>query len=137
LREKDPAAYRIYRKSAPHRGFSTIILPPDLKNLDKQQQQFQLELERQIDKAERRAEEARQQARGARARVEVHRKKSTGVDTDHATHTKTVTLVVDDEHIKLTITEDGVTRKYEFDSREDFEKSEPELYESYRSYLDG
>jgi hypothetical protein len=137
FREQDPEAYRIYRKSAPHRGFSTIVLPPDLKNLDQQQYQFQLEFENQIDKARQQAEEPRKQDRDARARAEVRRQKSSRGDANNtATHTKTVVLAVEDGHITLTITEDGVTREYKFDSREAFQSSEPELYERYKSHRD-
>jgi len=136
FRAGDPEAYRVYRKSAPHRGLSTIILPPDLKDLGTQQREFQLELKRQLDKARQQVDEALDKARETRRKIEIRRHKSTDDDDDTATHTKTVTLAIDNGHITLTITEDGVTREYKFDSREAFQKSEPELYEHYQSYLD-
>ena len=72
-----------------------------------------------------------------RKKIEIHRHKIESHDEDDTTtHTKVVTLSIDDGRITLTIVEDGATREYEFDSREEFEKSEPELYEQYRSYLD-
>jgi hypothetical protein len=57
-------------------------------------------------------------------------------DDDGEVSKKTVRISVDDGRIRLTITEGGVTRKYDFGSRAEFEKSEPELYERYRSHLD-
>ncbi len=137
FREGDPNAYGIYRKSTPHRGFSTIILPPDLKDLGTQQRKFQLELKTQLDKARQQVDEAPENAREARRRIEIRRHKSTpDNEDDTATHSKTVMLAIDNGHITLAITEDGVTREYKFDSREAFQKSEPELYERYQSYLD-
>ena len=44
---------------------------------------------------------------------------------------------MDDEgHITLRIVEKGTTRTYEFDSREDFQKSEPELYKRFGGALE-
>jgi hypothetical protein len=137
FRAGDPEAYRIYRKSAPHRGLSTIILPPDLKDLGTQQREFQLELKTQLDKARQQIDEALEKSCETRRNIEIRRHKATPDDEDTtATHTKTVMLAIDNGHITLTITEDGVTREYKFDSREAFQKSEPELYEHYQSYLD-
>ena len=134
FRVGDPPAYRIYRKSTPHRGFSTIILPPDLRNLGDRQHEFEIELKTKLDQARKQAEETLEEDR---KKIEIHRHKIESHDEDDTTtHTKVVTLSIDDGRITLTIVEDGATREYEFDSREEFEKSEPELYEQYRSYLD-
>lgn len=137
FRTGDPEAYKIYRKSVPHRGVSTFVLPPDLKNLGKQQREFQLELKTQIERARQQVDEALEKARETRRKIEVRRREDTADNADvGAVETKTVTLAIVNDQIRLTITEDGVTREYEFDSREAFRKSEPELYERYKSYLD-
>jgi hypothetical protein len=132
LREGDPEAYKIYRRSALRRSFSAIVLPPDLTDLGHWQRDFEVELKTKIAQAHRKAEQA---VKDEMRRVEIQHQK-TEADDGSETHTKSVTLSVKDGRIMLTITEDGVTRKYAFDSREQFEAAEPELYREYESYLD-
>ncbi|GEM_PF-998135 len=133
LRKGDADAYQLYERFIRHaHGFSFTL--PDLSRLDKEQRHFQIELQRQLDKARELTRKALREARRA--------EKSLREDADDraapsADAEQEVTLRIDDNgHITLRIVGDGATRTYEFDSREDFEKNEPELYKRFRGALD-
>ncbi len=132
LEQGDPEAYELFDRFIRHPcgGFSFKL--PDLDRLDKQQRHFQIELQRQLHKAREITRKALREAR--RAEQSLRDRRRPGV----AENTQEVTIRIDDAgRITLRIVEDGTTRTYEFDSRADFEKSEPELYKRFRDALDG
>jgi hypothetical protein len=136
LRKEDPEAYKTYRHFLVLRSPREFIISPDLEDLGLHQREFQHELQAQLEKARQQVEEAMEQVRKARKQVEIRKKKIAGDKGDVAARAKSVTILVEDGRITLEITEDGVSKKYEFDSREDFKNSEPELYERFKKHLD-
>lgn len=138
LREQDPEAYRTYQGLKGSRMLKTWAIPPKLKDLGAQQHKFEIELKGQLEKAREKLEKAKEQAREAREQVELKIKKKmkehdkAGVEA----HTETVMIFVDDDgRVTVEIEQDGVSKKYEFESSEDFRKSEPELYERFKKHL--
>lgn len=139
FREEDPDAFKTYKRSKRGHGLSTFIVTPDFKNLGAKQQQFQIELKTQLDKAHAQVDHANrvvEKARQAHAKAKVHRYKIKRDNEKSGTHSKAVSLIIDNGYITLTITEDGVTREYQFDSRDDFKNTEPQLYKHYKQHLD-
>lgn len=138
LRKEDPKAYKTYRRFLVLRSPRALIVSPDLKDLGARQREFQIELKAQLDKAREQVQEAMKQARKARKEVEIRMRNIRGADDiDVRARSETVMLFVDDDgRITLEIDDDGVSRRYEFDSREDFKSSEPELYERFKKHLD-
>jgi len=136
LRKEDPEAYKTYRRFLVLRSPQAFIVSPDLEDLGVRQHEFQIELKHQLDKAREQVEEAREQIRKARKRVEIRKKEIAGDESDVEELTKSMMILAEDGRITLEITEDGVSKKYEFDSREDFRDSEPELYERFKKDLD-
>ncbi|GAG52051.1 unnamed protein product, partial [marine sediment metagenome] len=120
------------------RSPQAFVISPDLKDLGVRQQEFQIELRRQLDNAREQLQWDTEKVRKARQKVEIRTEEIRGdADTDVVARAKSVLIFVDDEgHITLEIEEDGVSKKYEFNSREDFQKSKPELYERFRKHLE-
>ena len=136
LREKDPDAHDDYRRFIRPPGASMLVLPPALKTLGDKQHEFQIKLKRQLGDAHERLQQALDEVREAHKKVEVRSQRKDD-DKDVVSSTKSVMIVVEDDgRITVEIDENGTTRKYEFESREEFEQTEPELYERFRQHLD-
>jgi hypothetical protein len=136
LREEDAEAYKLLRQCISPHGATLMLKTPKLKKLGDMQHEFQIKVERQLEKARDQYERALDQAREAQKKVTIL-KEHTAADQDADTRTELVMILIDDDgHITVEIKEDGSTKKYEFESREDFKKAEPELYERFRENLD-
>jgi hypothetical protein len=137
LRGEDPDAYETFQQFAVVRTPQTVVVSPDLKNLGVQQHEFQIELKRKLDQARDELERASEQLRKARTQIKVRRQEvESDEESDVVTRGETVTIVVDDGRITLTMTKDGGTAKFEFDSVEDFREREPELYQRFKKHLE-
>jgi hypothetical protein len=136
LREEDPEAYKTFRRFLVFHSPRAFVISPDLKDLGVGQHEFQIELKQQLDRARQQLDRAAKKIRTARKRVEIRKKEIAGEQRDVEEPAESVIILVEDGHITLEITEDGVSKKYEFDSREDFKNSEPELYERFKKHLD-
>jgi hypothetical protein len=118
------------------RGHGAFFVTPDLKDLGLHQKEFQIELREQLDKVRDQVRKAVDDAEKASRRIEI-RTRAVEKDDGDFSRSKTVEIRIDDDgHITLEITENGDTRKYEFNSREEFREAEPELYERYMEHLD-
>lgn len=139
LRENDPDAYGIYRRFSAGHGPAMFLAHPDLKDLGLRQKKFEVELRGALGSARKAHGDARkafEKAHKAHRRVKIHREAAAD-DARAEVRTEMVMIGLgDDGRITIEIKEDGATRKYEFDSREDFEKSEPELYEKYGEHIE-
>lgn len=141
LREHDPEAYATYQRLGPARGLRVFWATPDLKDLRSRQGKFELELRRQLRKARQQLDEAVEQAREATRKLRLRLHAIEEEDDDEPSPAgdteKTVVIFVDDDgRITLEIEEDGASKKYVFDSREQFKRSEPELYERFAEQLE-
>lgn len=132
LRDADEDAYKLYQKFSVGRGHAMFMVKPDLNGLGLHQKRFEIELKNALDKVR----DATDAADKACRRIEIHRGAADG-DAHVDVKSKTVMIrIEDDGRIILDITEDGVSKKYEFKSREDFEREEPELFEKYGKDLE-
>lgn len=136
LRDADPDAYRTYRRFSGYRSRPMITLPPDLKNLGPMQRDFQEKVQRAIEKAREQAERALQDVGRVRDQIRSHTGVKTFVGRDGAS-SESVSLSVEDGRVRLSITRNGDTQSYEFDSIDEFRTSEPELFKQYESLLRG
>lgn len=141
LQEDDPEAYATYRRYGSVHRPQMFYVSPDLKDLGPRQRQFQIELRHQLKKAREQVDEAMEQVREARKQIQL-RLRSAGEegddeDVDVETQSAAVMIFIDDEgHITVEIEEDGVSKKYEFNSREEFQQIEPKLYKRFKKHLD-
>jgi len=143
LRAKDLEAYKLYRAHADGAGAFVHVRPFGPRAL-KLRRDFQVNVQKRLQEALERAREARHKARQeyesavdkmreatSQARVAV-RARATGADSSSET---VVVAVGDDGVIKITISKDGDTRRYEFKNKEEFRMAEPELYERLSELL--
>jgi hypothetical protein len=136
LREEDAEAHKLLRQHAHPRGATLMFKAPRLKKLGDMQYKFQMQVERQLEKARQQYERALDQAKEAQKKVKVFKQRATD-DQDTDARTKSVMILIDDDgRITVEIKEDGVSKKYEFENREEFKESEPQLYERFREHLD-
>jgi hypothetical protein len=137
VREADAEAYRTYRRFSGYRSRPVITVPPDLRNLGPMQRDFQEKIQKAIEKAREQTERALRETGRVRdlAREQVRMRSESHSTGGDGASTESVSLSVDDGHVKLSITKDGDTRTYEFDSADEFKKAEPELYKKYHSLL--
>lgn len=140
LREEDPEAYKTYRRFSGYRTGAMILQAPRLDRLKDAQREYQIKIEGRLGKVrecvQRALEDAERAARRARIQIETRSAKDVE-EQDVTVEKKVVMLRLDDDgRITLTIVDDGQKLKYEFESREDFQAQEPELYERYKEHLD-
>lgn len=135
LRERDAEAYREFRRYAGFRGRTLIQVPPDLKNLDGMQREFQEKIEKLLQEARDAAAEARrssQRARDLTTPAIPHAPAPPGARSQW----RSQSLHVDaDGRIRISIDENGDRRDYEFESREAFQREMPDLYEQLAPML--
>ncbi|MBW7904385.1 MAG: PDZ domain-containing protein [Phycisphaerae bacterium] len=141
LKEKDPAAYETYRRYAGFRQRRMITVTPELKDLQRNQQQWRQELSEALerlgrDAAEnvRRAEELREHL--LREGAGAGRGGQSGTVTRRSFMSSSAT--VDDQgRIRIRIERDGKVETHEFRDQDEFRTAQPELYEQYRWLFDG
>ena len=142
LQQADEEAYKIYIHHLGPRGNSYIWRTPDAKALHEKQKDFQVKLKRHLDKARESHERARDVQKQYRKKVERSHdnsfvwKQKVERDDDGGSHRMMTITIDDDGQIKVDVFENGEHKTYEFDSREDFEAAEPELFERVREHLE-
>lgn len=137
LREKDEEAYRLLLRYASTRATMMMCPPPEPKKLGERQYEFQKKLQRKIEEACKQYERALDQAGKARKQIGVWKQPYSDAEKSGSA-TLSVKISVDKNgHITVELNEDGAQKKYEFDSREDFKQTEPELYDRFEKDLEG
>lgn len=145
LKDADAEAYELYQSHA-GRGRAMIHVRPLGHQAQKLRKDFQIEVEQRMKEALEKArqaqgaaaeeyrkamEEAQQAVSKARVMV-----RTPGDDGATAKTESLLVFVGDDGIIKVTVSENGETSKYEFKSKEEFQASKPELYERVRELLE-
>jgi hypothetical protein len=131
FREKAPDSYKVYRRFSGYRSRPTITVPPEWKDLDRLQKDFQDKLESSLQRIREQTERARQDADKARESVRMR------VTPGGASSVfESVNVNVDGTGTnKLRIQNNDGVKTYEFPSREEFERTEPELFKRYESLI--
>jgi hypothetical protein len=133
FREKAPDAYKTYRRFSGYRSRPTITLPPEWKDLPGLQNDFQEKLESSLQRIREQTQRAIEETNKARETIRM-RVQPGASGGSHVF--ESVNLNVDDSG-KITLklqTNDG-TKTYEFRNRDEFERTEPELYKRYESLI--
>lgn len=134
LKAKDEDAYRVYQRFSAADRPGWVVMRPELRQIPGLQRGFQQQLRLRLRDIEERLERSRKELDDAQQeyRQTIRKRERAGRDEEPApSEQRTVTLTIENGEITLVIREDGQTREYHFESWEDFEKSEPELYKEY------
>lgn len=133
LREADPdAAEKLDRFGGGFRAQTMITLPPRLGQLPALQRNFTVELQQQLDKAQEQLDRAMQKAH--KVRVNVDAKARAGDADDQGVLSEAIAVVNDDGRITVTITRDGETETYEYESMDALREDNPKLYEKIKPF---
>ena len=132
FREKSPDSYKIYRRFSGYRSRPTITVPPEWKDLDRLQKDFQDKLESSLQRIREQTDRARQDLDKARESVRMRAAPGGGGSSVF----ESVNVNMDSSGaIKLRIQNNDGVKTYDFPSREDFERTEPELFKRYESLI--
>lgn len=137
LRNGDAEAYRTFRRYSGYRSRPMITLPPDMKNLQPMQQDFQEKIQKALERAREQTERALQGAGRTRDLVREQNRMRTQTNVSDGTTSESISLTIDDGRIRLSISKDGDTKSYEFENADDFKNAEPDLYKKYEALLRG
>lgn len=146
LQEADAEAYQLYHAHAGRGGRAMVHVRPFGHQALKLRKDFQVEVERRMKEAFEKARQAQGQAaeeyhKAMEKAQQAMTKSRVVVRTpgDGGPTARTESLLVfvgDDGVIKVTVSENGETNKFEFKSKAEFQAAEPELYERVREILE-
>lgn len=125
LENEDPGAYAVFRRFSIGAATPMLKLPDGPKDLRDMQWRFQSQVQDAVAKARQAMKDAGSVSRSVRKNF------SSAGDA----HSESVSITVDNGRVSISISKDGDTTEYEFDSLDEFRKQEPELYERYRDTL--
>ena len=138
----DADADELYERHTGQGFGGTIWRMPQTSQLPQLQRDYQVQLRKQLDELRARLQDDMRDAQRAvdaaqSIRMRIDRPIGSRFGRDVYSTQKTVVLNVDDEgHISLAIRDNDDEKTYEFDSREEFQKQEPELYQKYEELID-
>lgn len=128
LKDKDAEAYELY---STHRGtasFRFFVEPPARQDLPGLQQDFQIEIRRELERARELLNEAMDKVRaGRRPRTEP--------PADVRSSSRSISIEQNASGVHISIDEDGQRSEYRFESVEELQKEKPELYEQLKELL--
>lgn len=138
FKQEDPEGYKLYRRHSGHGGHSWIHVRPHAKQLKKLQHKFQFQIQDQLQDVREHVKEAHKKAdaaaKKARKRVKTMVQKRAA---EEPSAQGTLSVQIDDDGaITVTTYKAGRRTKYNFDSKEEFQRSAPELYEKVKSLFE-
>lgn len=130
LKQQDNEAYEAYRRYSGYRARPMITVPPELKDLDVLQRDFQERIQKLLEDARAQMDEARKNTTDAPRRMRSFRKDASSGSTGGISVSRAIEIS-EDGSIRVAIVENGQTRTYRFQNREQFEREEPELFKEF------
>jgi hypothetical protein len=146
LEQADPDAHRLYHRHAGDSRQQIIRIRPPGNRVGQWRQQFQIDVEKKVQEAlerakqtyedaQEKAEQARREAWQKADEVRILRRADKG--PERGADKETLIVRVDEKGaIHVTVVEGNRKTSYEFESKDDFKASEPDLYERVEGSLD-
>lgn len=132
LKQQDPEAYEVYRRYSGYRARPMITVAPELKDLDVLQRDFQDRIQKLLDDARGQMDDARRSINDTR-RMRSFRQDSSGGSGGISVSREIE--IGEDGSIRIAIIENGQTRTYRFQNREQLQREEPELFKEFEASL--
>jgi len=142
FKKQDPEAYKLYdRFSRGGRPHGWTFLRPPAGDLGKLQKRFQVEVETKLRDALERAKEAQQRAeeefQKARERLQEPGRDKVEAPARQDLGFRVASIKIDDDGtITVTTRQNGRRTTYVFDSKEEFQQKEPQLFEQVKSFFE-
>lgn len=156
LRKDDPEAFRMLNRHSGGKRLGVIRQHPQQMRLRKLQDEFQVDVEKKIERALERSRKALDEARAAeeRARMEMRRlerqtdrestrerrgdeERSERSKARRGAEARVLSIeIADDGQITVTERRNGDRTVHRFSDKESFEREAPDLYKKFRSMFD-
>jgi len=138
LKEKDADSYETYRRYSGYRARPMIKIPPEMKDLDGLQRDFQERIEKMLQEAQQSMQDAQKTLQNSQPPTAPQQQRIR-INSGKGLNSRNVSqsIAIDaDGRIHISINDGGQSRTYDFRDRAEFEKTEPELFKRFEGWFE-
>lgn len=139
LKTKDSDAYETYRRYSGYRARPMIKIPPEMKDLDGLQRDFQERIEKLLQEAQQSMQNAQQSLQSPPQQPALQQQQRVRINSGKGMSSRSVSQAISidaDGRIHISINDGGQTRTYDFRDRAEFEKAEPDLFKRFEGWFE-